>query len=287
VIHRHRVTGLPGRHLVRGPVGTGVGPGVPARPVGDRLHQRRAVTCPGPADGPGGRQVHGVGVVAVDEHRLEPIGRRPVGGRVGHRRHQVDGRVLHVEVVLADEHHREVPDHGHVEGLVKRPDVGGPVTEEADGHLVGPPHPRRPGGPVGDAEVGADDGVGAHHPPRDVGEVHRPALPAEHAVLPPEQLGEGRSHLHSPGQRVGVTPVGGEGVIPWLHGGTETGGDGLHAEGQVGRPLDQVLEEQVVGSLGELPQLLEGAVHPDPGVQADVGTQDRLVDRSRQSRVPP
>src|SRR5258708_140681 len=63
----------------------------------------------------------------------------PGGGAargVGPRRYRADRRVLHVQVVLADEQHRQGPDGRDVERLVEGADIGGAVAEEGDGHLA-------------------------------------------------------------------------------------------------------------------------------------------------------
>ena len=77
-----------------------------------------------------------VDVVAVDDDFLESVGRCARCSRMLDGGDQVDGCVLHVEVVLADEYHREFPNGGEVECLVERPDVRTAITEEAHGDLV-------------------------------------------------------------------------------------------------------------------------------------------------------
>ena len=166
-VGRDRVARLPGRDLVVRPVLARVGPRVAAVAVGQRLDERRPVAGARPVDGRPRDLVDRVDVVAVDEDRLEAVGGRPVRGRVLDRGHRADRRVLHVLVVLADEDDRRLPDRGHVERLVERPDVGRPVAEEADRDLAGLAVLRRPGRAQGDRQVGADDGVRAHHPVLD------------------------------------------------------------------------------------------------------------------------
>jgi hypothetical protein len=93
---------------------------------------------PAPARSPSRDLVDGLDVVAVDDDRRQPVRRSPVRRRMLHRRHRADRRVLHVQVVLADEHDRRLPDDGHVQRLVERADVRGPVAEEADRDLLVP-----------------------------------------------------------------------------------------------------------------------------------------------------
>ena len=118
-----------------------------------------------------------------------------------------DRRVLHVEVVLADEDDRQLPDRGEVQRLVERADVRGPVAEEADRDLPGAARLRRPRGAGRDRHVRADDGVRAHRAVLDVGEVHRPALAAADAGRPAHQLGHQPAHRRAAQQRVDVAAI--------------------------------------------------------------------------------
>jgi hypothetical protein len=110
-----------------------------------------------------------------------------------------------------------------------------------------------------------DDRVGAEHSFRHVEQVHRAALAVHQAVLAAEQLGHDRGHLRAAGEHVVVAAVGDERVVVRAHRGRDPGRDGLLPGAQVGGPLHQVLQEQVVRALLEL---------PDPGhapVQAECG----------------
>ena len=164
-------------------------------------------------------------------------------------------------------------------------DVRRPVAEEGDGDLVGAAQPGRPGRPVGDAQVGADDGVAAHHPVLDAGQVHRSALAAEQAGSPPEHLGDDRSRRHAAGDGVAVAAVGGERVVVGAQGDAERGGRRLHAGGEVAGALDEVLQEQVVEPLLELADLLLAAVQPQPRLEVDVGVVEGRVERLGQDHA--
>jgi hypothetical protein len=109
--------------------------------------------------------------------------------------------------------------------------------------------------------------------------VHRSALAPEDPVGASEQLGQGRPQVHAPGKGVGVAPVGGECVVVGSHRSAESGGNRLHAQREVGCALHQVLQEQVVGSLAELPELLELVVHAEADFLVDVGIREQVIDR--------
>ena len=160
---RDRVARLPRLDLVVRPVLAGIGPGVAAVAVRQRLDERRTVAGARPVDRPGRDRVDRLDVVAVDDDRLEAVGGGPVRRRPRDRRHVADRRVLHVLVVLADEHDRRLPDDRHVQRLVERADVRRPVAEEADRDLAGLPVLGGPRRPERDRQVGADDRVRAHH----------------------------------------------------------------------------------------------------------------------------
>ena len=172
MVHGNRVSVQPSCHLSLWTIFPRVGPGVPSLPIGDRLDQRWPVATPRPVNCLRGAEVHVVRVIAVDHNRVETVRAGPIRRRMRDRRHEVDWRVLHIEVVLTHENHRELPHHCHVQRLVEGPDVGGPVAEEGDRDLIGASHLCRPGSPVGDAQMSTDDRVGAHHPSGGIRQVH-------------------------------------------------------------------------------------------------------------------
>jgi hypothetical protein len=80
------------------------------------------------------------------------------------------------QVVLDDVDDRQLPHAGHVEGLVDRALVHGPVAEVAEADLVLAAILDGEGHAGGQGDVAADDGVAAEEPLLGVEEVHRAAL---------------------------------------------------------------------------------------------------------------
>ena len=181
-----------------------------------------------------------------------------------------DRRVFHVKVVFADEDHRQLPDRGQVQGLVKRADVGGAVAEEADGHPAVLLVLGRPGRARGDGQMRPDDGVAAHHAVFDAGEVHGTTLAAEKPARASHQLAEDADDRRAAGQRVVVAAIGAERQVVGPHGRGEARRHRFVAGREVDRSLDQVLEKQVVGALLEQPRGELRSVHPKPDFGSDV-----------------
>ena len=75
------------------------------------------------------------------------------------------------------------------------------------------------------------------------------------------QFAQHGGHRGAPHHGVGVAAIGAEGIVVGSHGGAETGGDGLLADREVAGPLDQVLQEKVVGAGLEMANLELQAVH--------------------------
>ena len=240
-----------------------------------RLDERRAAARARAIDDPHRGRVDRVGVVPVDDDRLQAVRGRAIGGRMLHRRHLADRRVLHVEVVLADEDHGQLPHDGQVERLVERADVRGAVAEEADDDLSRLTLLRRPRGAGRDRHVRAHDRVRAHRAVLDAREVHRPALAAADPGRASQQLRHQRAHRRAAEQRVHVPAIRAEDEVVGAERGGEARGDGFLSEREVRRALDQPFEEQVLRAAFEQPRLLHHPVH----VEADrfVRQRDRLA----------
>ena len=261
---------LPALELALRPVGAGVGARVAAVAIGQALDQRRAVAGARLGEGRLRGAVDLVGVVAVDHDLLEPVGGGAVAGRMLDRRDVADRRVFHVEIVLAHEHDRQLPDRGEIQRLVERADIGGAVAEEADRDVLVALVLRAQRGAAGDRQMRADDRVGAHHAVLRRGEVHRAALAAHQAVVALHQLAEHLLDRHAARQRVGMAAIGAEGVVALLHRAAEAGRDRFLPEREVAGALHEVLQEQVVGALLGLPQAELRVVELEPHLLADI-----------------
>ena len=130
------VVALPCLNLRFGSILRHISSRVAAQAISDRFDQRGSCTRSGPLDDPLGACVDLVDIVAVDDDFLESVGRCAGRSRVLDGCDQINGRVLHVEVVLADKNHWEFPNGSKVERLVERPNVRAAVTEEAHCDLV-------------------------------------------------------------------------------------------------------------------------------------------------------
>ena len=172
-----RVALAPLLHLLLGPVDLGVGRGVAAEAVGERLDQRGLAILARHAQVLGDALAHRQHVHAVDPlaGHAEALGlRREVrhGGVARQRR-------AHPVLVVDDqEHDRQLPQRGEVHGLAERALVGGAVAEHAHRHgvlalVVG--GERHAGG---QRQVAADDPVAAQEAPLQVEQVHRAAAAA-------------------------------------------------------------------------------------------------------------
>src|SRR5919106_1621512 len=108
-------------------------------------------------------------------------------------------------------------------------------------------------------------------------QVHGAALARQDPVLAPEQLGHHRRHGCASNESVSVAPGGAERVVVVPHRLGESGGHRLLPQRQVARPLDEVLQKQVVGALFEVPDLADLAIHVEARrlVELCLGGPDR------------
>jgi len=237
--------------------------------VGLGFNKARAIAGARARERTSGCLEHELDIVAVNDDRLEPIGLGTISRRVLDSRHFVDRCVLHVHVVLANEHDRQLPDHGKIQRFVKRADVRRAVTEETHGRLLRAAILRRPRCTRGDRQMRADDCVGPHGPVLDTRQVHRTALAPHESAFASHKLAQNASHRGAAQHRMVMPAIRAKRVVVGAHRCSDTGGDGLLAEREMARTLDKVLHEQIVGALFHLPCARHHAVKLEPQLVVD------------------
>ena len=171
------------------------------------------------------------------------------GGRLG------IGRVLAVEVVLADVDHGQLPERRHVHRLVEKALAERAVAEEAHRDLAAAAHLRRERGARRDAGGAADDGVGAEVARLGIGDVHRAALAATVAGLLAEQFREHAVDRGALGEAVPVAAVGAGDEVVAMQGLADADRHGLLADVEVGQARHLRALVQLVHLLLEGPDL--------------------------------
>ena len=123
----------------------------------------------------GGRTLHGLvdreHVHAVHRFPAYPVGRGAIGD-ARDTRHLVQMCRCAVEVVLADEDHRQVPYRRQIDAFVKCAFGRGAVAEEARHHLALPLHFQAQRHARGDRDPAADNRDRRHHALVHVAHVH-------------------------------------------------------------------------------------------------------------------
>ena len=118
-----------------------------------------------------------------------------------------------VEIVLADEQHRQAPQRGEIHALVELALGDRAFAEEAGGDDVVAPHAVGEREPDRQRQAAADDGVAAVEIGRAVEQMHRAAAPAAAAFLLAVHLGQRRGHRYAAHQRVAVLAIGGDDAV--------------------------------------------------------------------------
>jgi hypothetical protein len=268
-----RVVVAPAGRLLLGLVRLRVALVVAVPAVGLELEQDGALSGAAALGGFGGRGVDGLHVVAVDRVRLDAVGRGPVGDPRDPG-HPAAVGALRVDVVLAGEDHRQVPDGAEVERLVERALVDGALAEEGDGDAVLLQVLARQAGTGGQRHARADDRVGAEDALAGVRDVHRAALAAAQPGGLGEELGHHAVEVGALGEDVAVAAVGGGEVVVVAQRGAHAGGDRLLAE----RGVHEAGDLAVAVELGH--PGFEGADERHPFVELEQG---HIGETARQS----
>jgi len=214
-----------------------VGHGVTHEAVGAHLEQRGHTLLAGMLDGGGRRLAHGEHVLPVD-HVTRHVVRRAALVDVVDGRRALERGAHAVAVVLDDEDAGQLPERGHVERLVEGPGVHHRLAHEAGDDLVaaavldGEAHAGR------DGHMATDDAVPAEEAELLVEHVHRAALAARAAILPPEQLRHDGARCHAPRERLPMIPIGRDDVVVGTEQRDDAGGDGFLPDVQVAEAAD-------------------------------------------------
>ena len=127
-----RIPFPPFRHFIGVPVAIGiVGRGMVGNTVGKALDEGRTAAAASPLQGLSSRCVDGEDIIAVHLYPLEAV-RESLLGQGGGGRLPTAGHGDGPLVVLADEHHRQAKNAGHVESFVEITLGGRAVTEIGD-----------------------------------------------------------------------------------------------------------------------------------------------------------
>ena len=224
--------------FLRAAVLLGVGHRVAAEAVGLGLDEGRALAGPGAGGSLAGGLGHQFEVVAVDRDPGHAVGGAAADGEVEEAGVAMEVRAHRHPVVLDDVDDRELPEAGHVEGLVERALVHGAVAEVADADAVLAAILAGEGDACGERDVAADDGVAAEEPLLGVEEVHRAALALGAAGGLAEQLGHGGLDVHAAGDGVAVVTIGRDHVIVLAEDADRTDRHRLLSVVQVAEPAD-------------------------------------------------
>ena len=225
------------------------------------LHSRSVAPPPERArrDGLAGRLVHGEEVEPVDvmPGRPKPSARlatsTPDWWYLAERR-------LGVAVVLDHEDDGQVPRRGEVQALQERALVGAAVAGEGDRDLVGVPDLGGQADAADQRRAAADDAVGAEHPFRQVGDVHRAALAVAEAVALAVDLGHHALDVAALGDRVAVAAMRAGDVVVGAEVGADAGRDRLLARVEMHEARDLAGGELGVQALLELADRAHHAV---------------------------
>ena len=150
------------------------------------------------------QHVHAVHLHAGDAEALA------AAKELGLRRGPLDRGAHGVLVVFDDVDHRQLPQRGHVEGLVDLALVGGAVAEIGQRDVAALAVFEREADAGAERNLGGDDAVAAVEVPLRREHVHRAALAPRVAPRAPGELGHDAARVHAADQHVGVIAVAGD-----------------------------------------------------------------------------
>ena len=175
-------------------------------------------------------------------------------------RRRLDG----VQVVLADDHERQLPDRGEVHRLPGPPGVRAAVAHVSDGDRAGAADLGAEGRAHRQPDARPDDPIAADEAAPQVGDVHRPATTAVGPGGLAEQLGHQVGWRDAHGEGVVMAPMGARRVVAVAQRRRHADGDGLLAERRMDAPDDLAGQRQGLAAALEFadeehaPQPVEG-----------------------------
>ena len=176
-------------------------------------------------------------------HAVDLLARNAEGLAVpvefGGRRGALDRGAHAVVVVLDDVDDRQLPERGHVHGLVDLALVGAAVAEIGQRDVLGAVVLVREGQAGADRHLGADDAVAAVEVLLAAEHVHRAALALGIAAAAAGQLGHHALGVHAAGQHVAVVAIGGDDGVLVAHIGLHADDDGFLADVEMAEAADQ------------------------------------------------
>jgi hypothetical protein len=180
-----------------------------------------------------------------------------------------DGGPHAVEVVLDDINHRELPQGGHVQGLVKDALVHGCVAEITQGHGVFAPIAGGKGKTCGQRGMASDDAVASHKTTLGVKDVHGAAIPLRGTGAFAVELGHHRAGFGAAYQRVGMVAVGGDDIVIRAGGKHRANGHRFLANIEMAEASDFLLSVALGGSLFKTPTEQHRTVHLTQGFRIE------------------
>src|SRR5216684_5548325 len=147
-------------------------------------------------------------------------------------------REFGVAIVLADEQHRQAPQRGDIQRLVKRTGARRTIAEKYHADVLSALRLRSPRRPRGEREIAGHDTGRPQHAVRCVDQVHRTAATAAQAIPPAQNFGESRLNITTLGEHMAMPAMTREQHVLALELGADTDCNGFLSGGKVRESRD-------------------------------------------------
>lgn len=221
--------------------GARIGERVTTVPVGDHLHQQRAMASQGVLRGKRRGPVHSQHVHCID---LDPGNHVAACKVLCVHAAPLRTRAHAVLVVLAHKHARQLPELRHVEGLKDLALVGRTVAVHGEDGILRARVLLRKGDAGADRDLGTDDTIPTKERGRE--HVHGASLALGDTCLAAKELSNDTLDCAAALNSEGVAAVGGDELVGWLHARLHPDSNGLLPNGQVAEAADELLLVQLV-----------------------------------------